>query len=364
MRRFLAALVILAGAARVFGELAPGTPAPEFPKDAAWIGTGGRAIAAKDLKGKVVLVDFWDYTCINCIRTFPHLKEWYARYRASGLEIIGVHKGEFAFAADRKNVERAAMRFKLPYPVLVDAGDRVWKAYDSNSWPNMFLIDRLGVIREVHQGEGGTGRFEQSIRELLLRNHPDLDFTRYPLPLDMPLSGGECGDESAETYVGYRRGALWGGRIANPEGFQPDKIVKYAPTAERVKRGFFAQGAWINRADDFESAEASSPESRCLLGISYRGRDVYAVLDRSAPGPVQIVVTRDGKPIPEGIRGKDVTEDAEGRTVISIDEPRLYYVISKEDSRAHELAFLPAAPGARICSFTFGNLCQEEFDRL
>lgn len=360
----LRSLLLLAAALPAGAELTPGTPAPEFPKNAVWLGTGGRPVTMAQMKGKVVLVDFWDYTCINCIRSLPHLKQWYSRYHGAGLEIVGVHKGELAFASEPKNVERAYVRLKLPYPSLVDVDDRVWKAYDSNSWPNSFLIDRNGIIREVHTGEGTPGRFEQAIQEQLQKSRPDLDFTRYAVALDTPISGGDCGEQSPEIYIGYLRGPLWGGQIANPEGFQPEKAVDYAPTKSRVKRGFFVQGLWRNRRDDLESVRATSPADRTLLGISYRGRDVYAVLDRSATGPVEVIVTHDGKPVPEGIRGKDVREDGEGRTFITIDEPRLYYLIAKEDDKTHELALQPITPGARICSFTFGNLCLEEFDRL
>jgi peroxiredoxin len=366
LTRSLASAALLAFLATIpaAGELTSGTPAPEFPQGALWLGTGGKPLTMTQLKGKVVLVDFWDYTCINCIRTFPHLKDWYARYRSAGLEIVGVHKGEFAFAADPKNVERAYARLKIPYPVLVDVNDKVWKAYDSNTWPNSFLIDRRGVIRVIHQGEGNYGTVETEIQKLLMQDHRELDFSRFMLPLDTPASGPECGEQSSEIFVGTARGSLWGGQIGNREGFQPGKVVDYAATLQRPKRGFFVQGQWQNNPDDFESVTGSRPDKKVLLGIPYMGRDVYAVLSRSSKSPVEIVVTHDGKPVPEGIRGKDVREDPSGQTVLMIDEPRMYYLITKEDDQKHELKLFPLAAGARVNSFAFGNLCLEEFDRL
>jgi hypothetical protein len=152
--------------------------------------------------------------------------------------------------------------------------------------------------------------------------------------------------------------------IANPEGYRPGQAVDYAATTRRVKRGFFAQGPWKNRPDDFEAAAASSPAKPIILGITYHGRDVYAVLSRATDKPVAVVVTRDGQPIPGPMRGQDVKVDNQGRTVITIGEPRMYYVVTKEDGRDHELAFYPQAAGVRINSFTFGNKCQEDFDRL
>lgn len=357
-------LFILTYSVTVFAELTPGTPAPEFPKNAIWIGTNGKTLSMEELKGKVVLIDFWEYTCINCVRTFPHLKEWYNRYHKYGLEIIGVHKGEFDFASDPENVKRAYKRFKLPYPAIADVHDKIWDLYDSNFWPNSFLIGRDGIIREVHHGEGDYGKFEKEIQNLLKQGHPELDFSKYDIPPDKPLFGPGCGEESDEIYVGYLRGSKWGGEIANSEGFKPEETIDYAETENRVDRGFFVKGRWTNRKDFFESLTPSKPDDIPYLGIAYRGRDVYSVLSRYTEKPAILVVTRDGMPIPESMRGQDITEDSQGRTVIKIDEPRMYYVVTKEDDKPHELRFFPKTDGIRIYSFTFGNKCLEDFDRL
>ncbi|MGB7291210.1 MAG: redoxin domain-containing protein [Thermodesulfobacteriota bacterium] len=357
-------LLILTYSGTVFAELTPGTPAPEFPKDAIWIGTNGKRLSMEEFKGKVVLIDFWEYTCINCVRTFSHLKEWYRRYHKDGLEIIGVHKGEFDFASDPENVKRAHKRFSLPYPAIADVDDKIWDLYDSNFWPNSFLIDRNGIIREVHNGEGDYGKFEKEIQNLLKQNHPELDFSKYDIPPDKPLFGSGCGEQSEEIYIGYLRGSKWGGEIANSEGFKPEKTVDYAPTENRVKRGFFVKGGWTNRKDFFESVTPSEPDDASYLGITYRGRDVYSVLGRGTEEPAILVVTRDGLPIPRSMRGQDIMEDNQGQTLIKIDEPRMYYVVTKEDDKPHELSFFPKKGGIRIYSFTFGNKCLENFDRL
>lgn len=364
LKTVVLALFVLTYSATAFAELTPGTPAPAFPKDAIWLGTNGKRLKMEELKGKVVLIDFWEYTCINCVRTFSHLKQWYSRYHKDGLEIIGVHKGEFDFASDPRNVKRAYKRFKLPYPAIVDVHDKIWKLYDSNFWPNSFLIDRNGIIREVHHGEGDYGKFEKEIQTLLKQDHPELDFSKYDIPPDKPLFGPGCGEESEEIYVGYERGSRWGGEIANKEGFKPEETIDYAPTENRVKRGFFVEGGWINRKDFFESVTPPKPDDVSYLGITYRGRDVYSVLGRGTERPTTLVVTRDGKPIPKSMRGQDISDDNEGRTVIKIDEPRMYYVITKEDDKSHELKFFPKTDGIRIYSFTFGNKCLEDFDRL
>lgn len=363
MKRLTAIVLFTLFGISAFAELTPGTPAPDFPKDARWLG-GGKLSFASELKGKVVLVDFWEYTCINCIRTFPHLKELYARYHQYGFEIVGVHKGEFGFASRVDKVALAYKRFKLPYPTVIDVSDAVWTLYDCNSWPDSFLIDRDGVIRDVHQGEGDYGKLEREIQHLLKQKHPDLDFSNITVPPDNPIFGIDCGQQSEEIYVGYERGSSWGGQIANKEGFRKDKVVAYARTSKRVERGFFVEGKWRNDPDDFESVSASTSDATVSLGITYFGRDAYAVLGRSSGKPVQLAVTRDGMPLPASMRGQDVKVDKNGQTLITIDESRMYYVVTKEDDQKHELKFFPQSAGVCIFSFTFGNKCLENFGRL
>ena len=363
MRRLWLASFVLAAAAGL-GEIPPGKPAPEFPAKAIWLGAG-TPLSMKELKGKVVIVDFWEYTCINCIRTFPHLKALYARYHDAGLEIIGVHKGEFAFASSEKSVAAvtsAYRRFELPYPTIVDVRDAVWKLYDCSSWPDTFVVDRSGIVRGAHQGEGDYGALEGLVQQLLKDGHPELNFSTITIPRDAQVVGPSCGPMSDELMIGAERGSPR--RIANPEGFEPGHTVDYKATARRTPGGFFAEGSWKNRPDDFESAEDPKPGRKLSLGVSYKGREVYTVLDRGSREPVEVIVTRDGAPVPEPLRGKDLKARPDGQTVLVIDESRMYYVIQGEDDAAHELVLSPSGKGARICSFAFGNRCLETFDKL
>ena len=336
-----------------------------MPRDLYWM--EGRKVSNADLQGRVVLYDFWEYTCINCIRTFPHLKQWYARYRDAGLEIIGIHRGEFGFAMQPANSERAYRRLKLPYPSIADRNDQLWHAFDSNTWPNSFLTDRSGVIRIVHSTEGDYGKLEREIQALLKQGHPELDFSKFDIPADKPISGPECGEETEEIYVGYDKGSHWGGALANDEGFQPNNVVDYRATKRRTTRGCFVQGKWRNRPDDFEAAAISTDAAPVSVGIRYTAREVYGVFDRASKEPARWRVTRDGKPIPPELRGKDILVDEQGNTTLNVDESRMYYLIAREDedpTKFHELQLFAETTGARICSFTFGNRCLEDFDRL
>ena len=357
--------LLLGASATAIAEINVGSTAPEFPKKAIWIGTGPSHPSLKELRGRVVIVDFWDYTCINCIRTFDHLKQWYARYHGAGLEIIGVHKAEFEFADDPKNITRAHARFQLPYPTIADVKDDVWRAYKCDTWPETFFLDRSGVVREVHKGEGDYGKEERLIQELLKQGHSELDFSSIAIPEDKNLFAKSCGDMSPEILVGAKYAAFVGAKIANAEGFQPGKVVDYKKTDNRLILGFFAEGKWNNRPADLESAQDQTPSHPTSLGISYRGREVYAVLDRATDQPAEIVVTRDGQPIPEGERGKDVHQRPDGQTVVLVDEPRMYYLIrGEDDTRTHELVLWPGRKGTRVCSFTFSNRCLEDFEKL
>ncbi len=361
----IAALLLLVLAAPdVRAELTPGTPAPDFSGTKVWINSGPLSLR-KELKGKVVLVDFWEYTCINCIRTLPALKRIYSRYKPYGFEIIGVHAPEFDFAYRPENVATGTKRQRIPWPVVVDSDFSIWRAYDSNSWPNKFLIGSRGIIVRQHAGEGAYAELERMIREEIRKANPRVTFpAAWTIPPDTDdFNPSRCGSTSQETYVGTARGANWGGAIANAEGFQPGKTVLYSSMPRQVPRGFHARGLWKNNPDDFEHARAT-PQPKDYIGIAYRGAEVYVVMNLKKGATARVYVTRDGKPVPGARRGVDVQADPRGRTYIDVQEGRMYYAIQGEDTGSHELRLSPTEPGVAISSFTFGNRCLTKFDRL
>ena len=347
-----------------YAELTPGTPAPDFTGQQIWINSKPLSLK-RELKGSVVLVDFWEYTCINCIRTLPTLKRIYERYKPYGFEIIGDHAPEFDFAYRSENVATGVKRQRIPWPVIVDSDFSIWRAYDSNSWPNKFLIGANGIIVLQHAGEGGYGELERLIRSEILKANPKAVFpSTWRIPPDTnDFDPSRCGTTSEETYVGTARGSQWGGAIANREGFQPGKTVLYASLPRTVPRGFYAHGLWKNEPDAFEHARATpSPED--YIGIRYHGREVYAVMNLRSVSAARVYVTRDGKPLPAAQRGVDMVEDARGRTYIDVKEGRMYYVVQGEDANEHDLRLFATTPGLAVNSFTFGNRCLVNFDRL
>jgi thiol-disulfide isomerase/thioredoxin len=361
---FAVALLLAATGPRAGAELTPGTPAPDFAGAHVWL-NGGPLSLKKELKNKVVLVDFWEYTCINCIRTLPALKRIYSRYKPYGFEIVGVHAPEFDFAYKPENVAIGTKRQRIPWPVVVDSDFSIWRAYDSNSWPNKFLIDSRGIIARQHGGEGSYAELERQIREEIKKANPKAAFpAAWVIPPDTDdFNPSRCGAQSEETYVGTNRGSLWGGEIANREGYQPGKAVLYSSTPRQVKRGFFAHGLWKNDPDDFEHAR-STAQPTDYVGMRYRGSEVYVVMNLKRGASSRVFVTRDGKPVPAAQRGVDVAADARGRTYIDVREGRMYYAIQGEDMGPHELRLSPTDPGVAVNSFTFGNRCLTKFDRL
>ncbi len=368
LNRILAVLVLalfLAAPAPARAELTPGTPAPDFTGNKVWINSPPLSLK-KGLEDKIVLVDFWEYTCINCIRTLPALKKIYERYKPYGFVILGVHAPEFDFAYKPDNVAIGVKRQHIPWPVVVDSDFSIWRAYDSNSWPNKFLIGANGIISRQHSGEGGYGELERQIRDEIRKRNPQAAFpAAWTLPPDEDdFSPSRCGTMSEETYVGTTRGSRWGGEIANREGFEPGKTVNYVSMPRQVRRGFFAHGLWKNDPDDFEHARSTSAP-RDYIGIRYSGSEVYVVMNRrKVAGPSRVYVTRDQKPIPARRRGVDVQVDARGRTYVDVREGRMYYAIQAEDAAPHELRLSPTEAGVAINSFTFGNRCLTKFERL
>ena len=195
--------------------------APEFGQQ--WLNSPPLSIRA--LRGRVVLIDFWDYTCVNCIHTLPYVREWNRRYRDRGLTVIGVHAPEFFFARTAENVIQAAKEFQIEYPILLDNEYEVWKAFANRYWPAKYLIDKDGYMRYFHPGEGNYAETECMIQQLLREIDPAVSLPPVMEPvraLDKPEALTVCERPTPELYLGYKRG-----RIANAEGFTEDRIANY-----------------------------------------------------------------------------------------------------------------------------------------
>jgi cytochrome c biogenesis protein CcdA/thiol-disulfide isomerase/thioredoxin len=315
---------------------------PDLSGATAWINSQPLNLAS--LRGKVVLVDFWTYSCINCLRTLPYIKAWNEKYKDSGLVIIGVHTPEFPFEKDEANVRKAVKDLGITYPVPMDNNYKIWRSFNNEYWPADYFIDATGAVRFHHFGEGAYDESEKQIRTLLEEaNHAPLPQTATTVAASGTEAAADPNDvQSPETYVGYARAK----DFASPGGFNEDDPKSYrTPTSLDLNQWALA-GKWKD-----EDQVATSLASGDSISYRFHARDLHLVLGPSADGkPVRFRVTLDGQ-APGANHGVDT--DAEGYGVVTGD--RLYQLIRQQGSiqdRTFRIEFL--VPGVRGYSFTFG----------
>jgi len=355
--RFLAQFTFLSTAGteqKLIGQLADSSPAqhqtvaaqtaPMPPLTGATLWLNSPSLTSESLRGKVVLVDFWTYSCINCLRTLPYLKAWNEKYRSQGLVIIGVHSPEFAFEKDRNNVEQAIRDLGITYPVAMDNQFAIWNAYKNQYWPAHYLIDAQGRIREQHFGEGAYQETEQMIQALLKEANQGVLAMGDAL-VQVAGSGAtvaaSVGARSPETYLGYARQE----NLASPEAIGKDVAAKYSTPRALGLNQWALNGKWLISP---ESAAVQS--SGGAISFRFRGRDLHLVLGAPGGKPVHFRVTLDGA-APGANRGVDI--DAQGNGVIR--EQRLYQLI-RQGGKVGDHTFRIEFPevGAEAFAFTFG----------
>lgn len=301
-------------------------------------------LSAQALKGKVVLVDFWTYSCINCLRTLPYVKAWADKYRDQGLVVIGVHAPEFAFERDVGNVTKAMKDLGINYPVAIDNDYKIWRAFNNEYWPAHYFADAQGRIRYHHFGEGNYAESERVIQQLLreagaakvadglidasaqgVQRAPDMNEVRSP-----------------ETYVGYQRSE----HFVPEASLAPDKVTAYSAPARLALNDWTLDGQWNV---GLERATSAAPASRIVY--RFHARDLHLVLGPGADGkPVRFKVMIDGK-APGDAHGTDVAPDGSGH----VTEQRLYQLVRQPGDvadRTFSIEFLD--PGVSAYAFTFG----------
>ena len=293
------------------GELTDYGAAPEFRGLGAWINS--EPLTLRGLRGRVVLIDFWTYSCINCLRTLPYIREWDDRYRAAGLTIVGVHTPEFAFERVESNVRENAEELKLRYPIALDNDFGTWRAWSNQYWPAKYLIDRTGHVRYYHFGEGEYAKTEEAIRTLLGDAAPAAS----GLPDESPH-----GLVTPESYLGYARLDRNGGDAVEEDSRTP------TPSRAGCRRTSSPSAAVWTVEDERAVAGLSA-----RLRLQYRARNVFLVL--TGKGTVKVLV--DGKP----------------ERTVRVSGDRLYTLVEREEIRDHLLE-LRFSPGVAGYAFTFG----------
>jgi thiol-disulfide isomerase/thioredoxin len=316
--------------------------APELAKISGYINT--EPITLAELKGKVVLVDFWTYSCINCIRTIPYLNAWYEKYADQGLVIVGVHTPEFEFEKNIDNVNAAVEKYGIKYPVVQDNDKGTWKAYENRYWPRKYLVDDEGYIRYDHIGEGSYAETEKVIQSLLTERAANSGQT-------ININGSTSQPDSVqsvefnkirtpELYFGYQFARA---PLGNPEGFNPDEVVSYSiPDNSAIKPNtIYLSGEWKNNKD---SMELQGQGGKIVLTYSAKSVNIVA----GGQGELKIVennvqLTGDG-------RGSDVSENGS----VGVDGQRLYNIARHDDYGTRTIEITAIGKGFQIYTFTFG----------
>jgi cytochrome c biogenesis protein CcdA/thiol-disulfide isomerase/thioredoxin len=307
--------------------------APEFTETQDWFNTtGDRPLKLSSLRGRVVLIDFWTYTCINCIRTLPYLKAWDAAYRKDGLTIVGVETPEFAFEHDAGNVKDAIEQFGLRYPVVQDNNMGTWNAYGNEYWPADYLIDAKGQVRYATFGEGDYDKTETAIRALLAESGAQVGGKSHPTGVVVPSELA-----TPETYLGTARAAGWiNGPKTGTHDYGPP------PTGKLAVNDFAFSGTWNIASQPAEAVSGAG------IDLEFDAKDVYLVLSSQDERPLPVQVLLDGHPIPAKDDGADVHDG-----VVTVRRQRLYSLVSLTRDESHRLS-LRFADGVTGYAFTFG----------
>jgi thiol-disulfide isomerase/thioredoxin len=314
--------------------------------DGSWVNS--EPIKIKELKNKVVLVDFWDYTCVNCIRTLPYLKVWHNRYKDKGLLIIGVHAPEFVFTGIKSNVEKGIEEFNIEYPVVMDNAYRIWTDFANKFWPAKYIADNKGYIRYAHFGEGNYIETELAIQLLLKEIDSNAQLPDPMKPVrDLDIPGIHCYRVSPELYFGYTRG-----RIGNSELVEKDKIQNFSKPLVDLPDTIFLEGKWLI------TSEYTVPVLEDLIGhakiyLKYTSSEVNLVINPLKATGINAEIRQDGEYLTDKNKGKDIKINSNGSSFIQVNSPRMYNIINNMNVNTHELELSTDSNSFALYAFTF-----------
>ena len=338
-----------------------GSPADDIQvQDPAYF-VNSDVFSLEDLRGEVVLIDFWTYTCVNCIRTLPYLRDWQEKYGDIGLNIVGVHTPEFEFEKLRENVEEAIAEFDIGWRVVQDNDFLTWRAFNNRFWPAKYLIDKDGIIRYTHFGEGAYVETEEQIRDLLLDAGVNLagiapNTVEGPEFDERAFTGGLEGNQTRELYAGL-----------NPQFFsqQPyilqselysnpaDSPVEFTDPGDHINNFLYFHGMWTPTLENMRHSRETEDLEDYLV-LRYNGTSVNVVLEVEDE-PYRVYVTQDDAPVAEADWGVDMQQDEDGGTYIMVDKDRMYRVIESPEYSGHELKLASNSDQFTVFAFTFGS---------
>ena len=335
-----------------------GDIAPELTGITGWLNS--EPLTLEELRGGVVLIDVWTYTCVNCIRTLPYLQDWYAKYEDLGLEIIGLHDPEFDFEKVTANVQRAADELGVTWPIAQDNDFATWRAYDNRFWPAKYLIDKDGIVRYTHFGEGGYAETEQWIRDLLVDAGADVSgiaLNDDPDPVFDPSARGTSPETqlTRELYGGWERNANSSGIYIADQAYyeNPNATQLYSDPGDHANQFMYLEGLWHSGLESIEHARVTEALED-YIGLRFLARSVNAVVDLpDGAAPFMVDVTIDGQPLTAEEAGTDIIF-VDGRSVFTVDQSRMYFVVSLPRFADRELRLASNSDKFALFAFTFG----------
>jgi thiol-disulfide isomerase/thioredoxin len=319
-----------------------------------WINSGPLTIDQLLGQNKVVLVDFWTYTCVNCLRTLPFLREWHAKYKDSGLVILGVHTPEFDFEKVASNVEKAAADHGVAWPIAQDNDYGTWNAFGNRYWPAKYLITPDGELIYTHFGEGAYAETEEELRDALTAAGYDVSAIAAGT-VDEQERDETATTVTRELYGGYERNYGFSGLYAGQDQYYEgaDKVVTYVDTGKRESNKFYLHGPWRNAREAIVHA-SPDPELKDYLALKFSATSVNVVIESGAPEEFDVFVEIEGRPLAPDEAGADVRFDDQGRSYFTVDSGRLYSIVQLPEYATMELKLRSASDKFAVFAFTFG----------
>lgn len=323
--------------------------APDFVGGGPWINS--EPLSIEDLlvkREKAVMVDFWTYSRVNCLRALPYLKKWWSKYKDKAFQLVSVHTPEFDFEEDYDNVERFCRENGIAWPVVMDSDYVIWNAYGNRYWPNKYLVDLDGIIRYDHAGEGAYAETEIMIQHLLREADPLVELPPVESEEQALRARGICLPFSQDLYCGYERG-----RIGNKEGYHEGRVIDYEDPGSYEESYIYLNGPWENNAQNVRHAPITS-ELDDHIAILYYGTEVNAVISPAKGGEFKVRAAVDGGPVPGSMAGADIQIE-QGRSFLVVNEPRMYRVIRASEYGAHVLRLASDSDEFQVYAYTFGG---------
>ena len=347
-----------------------GNCAPEFAGTQEWINS--EPLSIESLRGKVVLIDFWTYSCINCIRTIPFLQTWYERYADEGLVIVGVHTPEFEFEKVYQNVAEATGDMGVAWPVLQDNDRVVWDSYSNHFWPAKYLIDKDGVIQYRHFGEGEYAETEEEIRRLLAEVGAAPVALQMPLPEDrqerdatfLAESGGKV---TPELFAGWRFTTQRGGigqqetyseaaQVSYRRGEQSAEVAEFQTPSEVEVDHIYFQGPWAVGPESVQHARETESVTDDFVLLAYSARSVNAVLTSGSGDPYKVVVKINNEYLTDENKGEDIMIGEDGESYLMVSSPKAYKLVEHPTWMTNQyIQMFSTSDDFGLFSFTFGT---------